>query len=300
MSGSMDAIAPMTRIDLIGAAGDRGGKNLGTRFAPAALDEHGLLPWLSELGVAAEWRDMVAAEEGDALESVLALCRRVAARTQASIAAGRPFVVVGGDHSCAFGTWAGARDGLGDRGPLGLVWFDAHMDAHTPETTPSGRLHGMPLAGLMGYGRAELIGLAQHAPALRPEHLCLIGVRSYEDGERALLDRLGVRVIHMDEIRRIGLRAATEEALAIAQRDTGGFGISIDLDVLDPTEAPGVGSRVAGGLTGAELADALRLTHGAEGLLGFEIAEYDPTFDEDFRTADQVRRLLAAAFGRDA
>jgi arginase len=221
-------------------------------------------------------------------------------RTQAGVAAGRRFIVVGGDHSCAIGTWSGARDGLGETEALGLVWFDAHMDAHTPETTPSGRLHGMPIAALMGYGRAELTGLSRHAPALRPEHLCLIGVRSYEDGERALLDRLGVRVIHMDEIRRIGLRAATEEALAIARRGTAGFGISIDMDVLDPSEAPGVGSRVAGGLTGAELADALRLAQGSDGLLGFEIAEYDPTFDVRFRTADQVRRLLAAALGRDA
>jgi len=296
----MDAIAPMTRIDLIGAAGDRGGKHLGTRFAPAALDEHGLLPWLAEQGVAAEWRDMVPAGGGDALQSVVALCRRLAKQTQASVAAGHRFAVVGGDHSCALGTWSGARDGLGEKGPLGLIWYDAHMDAHTPETTPSGRLHGMPLAGLMGYGRKELIAIGRHAPALDPKHLCLVGVRSYEDGERALLDRLGVRVIHMDEVRRIGLRAATEEALAIARRDTAGFGVSIDMDVLDPTEAPGVGSRVAGGLAGAELADALRLAHGVDDLLGFEIAEYDPTLDVRFRTAHQVRRLLAAAFGRDA
>jgi arginase len=171
------------------------------------------------------------------------------------------------------------------------------MDAHTPETTESGRIHGMPLAALMGYGVPELTGIAHHTPALRPENLCLIGVRSYEPGEHGLLEQLGVRVIKMDELKRMGLRAATEEALAIARRGTAGFGISIDMDALDPTEAPGVGSPVAGGLVGAELADALRLAHADEGLLGFEIAEYDPTLDDQWRTEDQLRRLLVAAIG---
>jgi arginase family enzyme len=156
----------------------------------------------------------------------------------------------------------------------------------------------MPLACLMGHGPAELTGLARHAPALRPANLCLIGVRSYEPGESALLAQLGVRVIHMDELRRIGLKAATAEALAIARRGTAGFGVSIDMDVLDPVEAPGVGSPSTGGLRGAELADALRLVRGADDLVGLEIAEYDPTLDEGFKTEAQLRRLLAAAVGR--
>jgi arginase len=242
---------------------------------------------------------MIAAGDGDALASVAALCRRLAERTRRSVVAGQRFVVLGGDHSCAIGTWSGARDGLAERGPLGLIWYDAHMDAHTPETTESGRLHGMPLAALMGYGRPELTGIARHKPALRPENLCLIGVRSYEPGEHGLLEQQGVRVIKMDELKRIGLRTATAEALAIARRGTAGFGISIDMDALDPTEAPGVGSPVANGLSGAQLADALRLVHGDERLLGVEIAEYDPTLDDHWRTEDQVRRLLAAAVGGD-
>jgi arginase len=293
----MDAIAPTTSITLIGAAGDRGGKRVGARFAAASLAEHGLVPWLAEHGIDADWRDMIAAGDGDQLQAVAALCRRLAERTRRCVAAGNRFVVLGGDHSCAIGTWSGARDGLAERGALGLIWYDAHMDAHTPETTPSGRIHGMPLAVLMGHGVPELTGIARHGPPLRPENLCLIGVRSYEPGEQGLLQRLGVRVIDMTELKRVGLRAATEEALAIARRGTVGFGISIDMDALDPVEAPGVGSPVAGGLGGAQLADALRLAHGDERLLGVEIAEYDPTLDDHWRTEDQLRRLLAAALG---
>ena len=295
----MDAIAPTNSIALIGAAGDRGGKHIGSRFAAASLAEHGLVPWLAEHGIAADWRDMIPAGDGDQLPSVAALCRRLAERTRRCVSAGHRFVVLGGDHSCAIGTWSGARDGLAERGPLGLIWYDAHMDAHTPETSESGRIHGMPLAVLMGHGVPELTGIARHGPALRPENLCLVGVRSYEPGEQGLLQRLGVRVIDMTELKRIGLRAATEEALAIARRGTAGFGISIDMDALDPAEAPGVGSPVAGGLRGAALADALRLAHGDERLLGIEIAEYDPMLDDHWRTEDQLRRLLAAAVGGD-
>jgi arginase len=295
----MDTIARSTGLDLYGAASDRGGWHHGARFAAAALAEHGMADWLAERGVAAKWRDMVgsglAPDQGTALDAVKRLCGKLAARVERSVAQQRKFVVFGGDHSCAVGTWSGAHNGLPIDARLGLIWFDAHMDAHTPATTPSGRLHGMPLACLLGHGPDELTRIARRGPALLPYNLCLIGVRSYEDGEQALLSRLGVRVVMMDEARKHGLKEATEEALAIARRGTEGFGISIDLDVLDPEEAPGVGSRVAGGPTGAELAAALELVHGAPDLLGIELAEYNPLLDRAFKTEDRLRLLLAAA-----
>jgi arginase len=263
-----------------------------------------MVDWLAERGIAARWRDTVgsglAPEQGTALDAVARLCRKLAARVEQSVARGRRFVVFGGDHSCAIGTWSGAHNGLPIDARLGLVWFDAHMDAHTPATTPSGRLHGMPLAVLMGHGPEELTGIARRGPALLPRNLCLVGVRSYEAGEAALLEKLGVRVIMMDEVRRRGLPSVTEEALAIARRGTEGFGISVDLDVLDPTEAPGVGSRVAGGMQGEDLARALKLLHGAPDLLGIELAEYNPLLDRTFKTEDQLRHLLAAALTNGA
>jgi arginase len=295
----MDTITPGMELDLYGAASDRGGWHHGARFAAASLAEHGMVDWLAERGLAARWRDTIgsglAPEQGTALDAVKRLCTKLATRIERSVAQRRKFVVFGGDHSCAIGTWSGAHNGLPVDARLGLIWFDAHMDAHTPATTPSGRLHGMPLACLLGHGPEELTRIARRGPALLPHNLCLIGVRSYEDGEQALLSRLGVRVIMMDEVRKHGLKAVAGEALAIARRGTEGFGISVDLDVLDPDEAPGVGSRVAGGLTGAELATALKLVHEAPDLLGIEIAEYNPLLDRAFKTEDQLRHLLAAA-----
>jgi len=295
---SVAALSTKTILDLYGAESDRGGWHRGARFAPAALVEHGIVPWLAGRGLEPRWRETVASapDAEDAAAAVASLCRQLAAGIEKSVRARRSFAVFGGDHSCAIGTWSGARDGLGENGPLGLVWFDAHMDSHTPETTPSGRVHGMPLACLMGYGAKALTEIAKHRPPLSPRHVCLVGVRSFEAGEKALLDRLGVRVIHMDEVRTKGVAAATTEALAIARRGTAGFGVSVDLDVLDPEEAPGVGSRVDGGMRGRDLAAALRPLCGMSDFLGLEVAEYNPVFDHHGTTARQVRRLVAAAF----
>jgi arginase len=206
--------------------------------------------------------------------------------------------VIGGDHSCAVGTWSGAANALA-KGRLGLVWYDAHMDAHTPATSPSGRLHGMPVAMLLGHGPDALTEIARRRPALAPANLCIVGVRSYEEGERALLARLGVRVIYMDEVRARGLAWATGEALAVARNGTAGFGVSIDLDAIDPGEAPGVGSPVARGFAARDLAAALEAVRNLPDLVGIEIAEYNPTLDRDGQTALVARALLAAAFAGD-
>ncbi len=295
-------VTTRTSVDLLGAAGGRGGRHPGTRAAPAALQALDLESWLAGRGIAARWRETLVDREagGDTMAEVAALCRRLAEATERSVAAGRRFCVLGGDHSCGAGTWAGAADALAGRGALGLVWVDAHMDAHTPETTPSGRPHGMPVAALMGHGAPVLTGIARHRPALAPEHLCLVGVHSYESGEKALLQRLGVRVISIEEVRAHGLAAAMGEALAIARRKTGGFGVSIDLDAIDPAEAPGVGSPVPGGLATADLAASLAALHGLGDFVGLEIAEYNPQLDRDGATARIVRALIAAAFAGDA
>lgn len=296
----MDALT-RTLVDLHGAAGGRGGRHPGTRAAPGVLAALGIEAWLAARGVDVRWRETVEdAPAGDTLEAVAALCRPLAAATGASVAQGHRFAVIGGDHSCAVGTWSGAADALHPRGRLGLVWIDAHMDAHTPETTPSGRLHGMPVAALLGHGAPELTGIAQHGPALAPENLCIVGVHSFETGERVLLDRLGVRVAYIDEVRSRGLAAVMEDALAIARRGTAGFGVSIDLDAIDPAEAPGVGSPVPGGLAARDVEAALAALAGAPDFVGLEIAELNPELDRDDATARIARDLLAAAFAGEA
>jgi len=199
--------------------------------------------------------------------------------------------VIGGDHSCAGGTWTGVARTV--PGALGLVWIDAHMDSHTPATSHTGRLHGMPLAWLLGQDDDPLYGLG--AGVLEPKHVCLVGVRSYEPEEDERLRRLGVRVIFMDEVRSRGIDAVLDEALDIATAGTRGFGVSIDLDVVTPEEAPNVGTPVAGGVTSAELARALQEVAGRPALAAIELVEYSPRLDRDGLTGRVAIDLLGAA-----
>src|SRR5207245_2603897 len=204
------------------------------------------------------------------------LCSLLASAVADSLRHGRLPCVLGGDHTCAGGTWTGVARSL--RGHLGLVWVDAHMDSHTPGTSHTGRLHGMPLAWLLGQDDDPLYGLA--SGVLDPRHVCLVGVRSYELEESERLARLGVRVYLMEEVRQRGLQRALDDALRIASQNTAGFGISIDLDVVTPEDAPGVAVPAEGGLGGAELALALEGIGGKPGLAAVELVEYCPRLDQ--------------------
>jgi arginase len=228
------------------------------------------------------------------LHAVASLSATLANEVETVLHAGHFPLVVGGDHSCAIGTWSGVHRALAERGPIGLIWIDAHMDSHTFATTPSGQIHGMPLACLLGHGEAVLTAIDGAEAKLHPEHVCLIGVRSFEAGEAALLQRLGVRVFDMDEIRRRGLTEVFDEALAIVRHGTVGFGVSVDLDALDPEEEPGVGTPVPGGLHRAELADALSKLRGDPAFVAMEIVEYNPRRDRAHATADAVGALVGA------
>jgi arginase len=223
--------------------------------------------------------------------AVAKLCGLLASAVAQSLRSSRLPCVLGGDHTCAGGTWSGVARTL--RGELGLVWIDAHMDSHTPRTSHSGRLHGMPLAWLLGQDDDPLYGLA--SGVVSPEHVSLIGVRSYESEEAERLSRLGVRVFHMDEVRSRGLEVVFDEALEIATLGTEAFGVSIDLDALTPEEAPGVAVPAQGGLSGSELAGALRRIGDEERLAAIELVEYCPRFDHDGRTAKVAIEILAAA-----
>src|SRR3954471_16880997 len=270
------------QIELIGAAWGLGGPEPGCAEAPAAL-----IPL-----VAAEMqRCGVAANTGPILSplrterrkqlAVSKLCGLLASAVADSIHRGHLPCVLGGDHSCAGGTWSGVARSV--RGELGLVWVDAHMDAHTPRTSHTGRLHGMPLAWLLGEDDDPLFGLT--TGVIDPQHVALIGVRSFEREERDRLERLGVRVIYMSEIAERGIDAVLDEAFAIAKRGTAAFGVSVDLDVVSPEEAPGVGTPVPGGVAGAELSRSLARFGGRPDLVAVELVEYSPRLDPSGRTA---------------
>jgi len=282
------------RIEIIGAASGHGAPDPRCADAPAALRAAGLLPRLRAAGISATWRATVRPSPANSrlpLMAVAQVCRDLARHAESAVARGSLPLVLGGDHSCAIGTWKGIAQAI--REPLGLIWIDAHMDAHTPETTESGKLHGMPLACLLGHGDETLTGIAGGA-RLDPRHVCLIGVRSFETGEAALLRRLGVRIFPMREVRQRGFDAALREARKIACAGTAGYGISVDLDAIDPVEAPGVGSPVRGGLSGKDVVNALANHAGDAELRGLEIVEYNPHLDCDAQTIALVPAIAEA------
>lgn len=206
-------------------------------------------------------------------------------------------IVIGGDHSIAVGTWNGVKESMGQGKKMGLIWVDAHMDSHVPGTSPSGAWHGMPLAALLGCGDPSFCqGNTKH-PTLLPENVCLVGVRSFESGEEELLKRMKVKVFHMDEVKKRGFQEVMEEAIQIVSKNTDGFGVSLDMDVIDPKEAPGVGSPEPGGIVSSDLFKMIALLTADPKLQAFEIVEYNPYKDRDDRTAYICLEILGRIIG---
>lgn len=280
------------QIELIGAAWGFGGADPGCAEAPAVLAPL-LAERLGRCGAGTVLGPMLSAAPTERRKqlAVSKLCGLLAAAVADSLRQGHLPCVLGGDHSCAGGTWTGAARAIA--GPLGLVWVDAHMDAHTPGTSHTDRLHGMPLAWLLGEDDNPLYGLA--SGVVEPRHVSVIGVRSFEAEEQTRLARLGVRVFMHDEVKARGLAAVFAEALAIATAGTAAYGISVDLDVVTPDEAPAVGTPVAGGVSGAELTLSLGHIGGRAELAAVELVEYSPRRDRGGRSARVAIDILAAA-----
>lgn len=287
----------MRNISVIGVACGYGAQNHGCQDGPDVLRRFGFLNQLNDAGISYHWDGILHLPEDKSrtpLSSVATLCEKLADKVGDNILGGNFPLVLGGDHSCAIGTWSGVRSVMPEQSRLGLLWIDAHMDSHTYATTPSGAIHGMPLACLLGHGEKCLTELISPLPKLHPENVCLIGTRSFEEGETKLLQQLGVRIFFMEEITRRGLEAVWNDALAIVQQQTTGFGISLDLDVLDPLEESGVGSPEPGGILKTNLVEMLRSLKANPNLLAMEIVEYNPYLDKNFVTASAVADLVAA------
>lgn len=208
-------------------------------------------------------------------------------------------LTLGGDHSMAVGTWSAVADYYDCHGQLGLIWIDAHLDAHpTVETSASKSYHGTPAATLMGHGEETLLNIATKRPVVAYEHICLIGIRSYEQEEYDFIQEKGVRIYMMEEIRERGMDVVMQEALARVTKGTKGFGVTIDLDAFDPSRAPGVGSPAEGGLLRKETLHALQGLGLREEFLALEIAEYNPHLGHDNLTSSLELSLIQTVFGK--
>jgi arginase len=215
---------------------------------------------------------------------------------RAILGAGETPVILGGDHSLAMGSVAGAAAHAGGR--IGLLWIDAHADLNTPETSPTGNVHGMPLATLLGRGDPMLLDIGGKSPVVLPRHAALLGVRDVDPGERALIRELGLAVYTMKELDERGTGTCIREALARVTKGTKGFHLSFDMDALDPEVAPGVGTPVPGGLTYREAHLACELVAETGKLLSLDVVEVNPILDERNRTADLAVQMILSARGK--
>ncbi len=294
----MGAVAMgLKRIPTVAVACGAGALDPGCKDGPAAFRQHwDRSPCPADVELVWErMPDDLCPDGATPLDVVATTARWLATVTRRQTESGSRPLVIGGDHSCAVGTWSGVSRALRRSGPLGLVWIDAHMDMHVPETTHSGAINGMPVAALLGYGAPELTGLAGDRRAVEASHVCLVGARSFEPEEVAFAKRHGVRVIDMDEVLRRGVRAALAEARAIATNGTAGYGLSLDLDAFDPTEAPGVGTPAPGGIHAGEFFDAWSGLTGDPSCRAIEFVEFNPHRDQAGKTARLLGALVAAA-----
>jgi arginase len=288
---------------IIGAPLDLGAGRRGVDMGPSAIRYAGLAEHLTALGVeCADWGNVEAAvaeatAEDDSrarfLPAIRTTCERIAGLVGAALDEGRIPIVLGGDHSIALGTLGGLAS---RRGPGAVLWLDAHGDLNTPETSPSGNVHGMPLAAALGRAGPGFDSPSWTVPALQPERVAVIGARSIDPGERALIGELGLAVHTMSEIDRRGVEAVVREAL---ERAAGApfVHVSLDLDGLDPGVAPGVGTPVRGGLTYREAHLALELVAESGLLSSLEIVEVNPILDRENATAALAVELALSAFG---
>jgi arginase len=289
---------------------DLGAGRRGVDMGPSAIRVAGLSTRLTRLGWDVRERGAVFVREpetcpvGDShtkyVEEVRACCLELRDKVRAGLAEGETPIVLGGDHSIAIGSIA--AQALHHREtanlPVGLVWVDAHADMNTPESTPSGNIHGMPLAVSLGYGAKTLVELAGDRPALDASHVSIVGARDLDREEREVVRRSGVRVFTMSEIDERGMAACMEEALERATKGTAGVHLSFDLDAVDPEYAPGVGTPVPGGLTYREAHLACEKVAHTGRLLGLDIVELNPILDESNRTAKLAVELILSAFGK--
>ena len=297
------------KIQLLGVPLDLGQSRRGVDMGPSAVRVAGLEARLEALGHIVEDGGNVSVSmpelkhEGDPaakyLKEITSTCTKSAELVIKALEAGKIPLIIGGDHSLAAGTVSGVAEFYRRQSKgVGLLWIDAHSDINTPGTSPSGNVHGMPLAALLGLGPSELGNIFDFSPKVKPENCVLFGVRDIDAAERDNIRRAGINVFTMRDIDERGIRSLMEEALWIVSKGTAGYHVSLDMDWVDPEDAPGVGTPVRGGATYREAHLAMVIIADRGGMLSFEVVEINPVLDEKNRTADLAVELTASAFGK--
>jgi arginase len=299
----------MRAVQIIGVSLDLGGNRRGVDMGPSAVRIAGLGERLQALGITTvDAGDVVAPipevkSFGDPgkkyIREIARVCEKLYKTSLAALEKGALPLVLGGDHSLASGSVAATADFIRrENKPLGLIWVDAHGDMNTPATTTSGNVHGMPLASLLGPEPAELARIGGFSPKVLPEHTVLLGIRNLDSREKEIVRDSRVHVFTMTDIDRSGIAAVVEKALAIAGKGTGGIHVSFDLDVCDPSIAPGVGTPVKGGLDYRE-AHMVMETIADSGLLrALDLVEVNPILDDRNTTAILGVELALSALGQ--
>jgi arginase len=292
-------------ISIIGVPMDLGQMRRGVDMGPSAIRYAGVVERLENLGY--EMKDLGDIEIGQAervhnnpdtnlrnLKAVAEASGKLASKVDEVISSGDFPLIFGGDHSIAIGTLAGVSKHYEN---LGVIWYDAHGDLNTGDTSPSGNIHGMPLAVSLGIGHKDLTSIGGSEPKIKPENIVIIGARSLDEGERELIKEKGIKVYTMHEVDRMGMAKVMEDAITYLKDRTDGVHLSLDLDGLDPSDAPGVGTPVLGGISYRESHLAMEMLEEAKIITSAEFVEVNPILDEKNKTATVAVALMGSLFG---
>jgi arginase len=286
------------KIRIIGVPMDLGASRRGVDMGPSALRVAGLQARIKQLGYQVE--EMSYGEKrAKYLAEIADACKDLGAMVEKSLEENLVPIVLGGDHSIAAGSLSGVASHFKKKEKrIGLIWLDAHGDINTPESSPSGNIHGMPLAAAMGYGATELVELLGFKPKVEPQNISLVGIRDLDSQEKKLAKKSGVHVFTMRDIDERGMREVMSDALKYAMDDTDGISVSLDMDFVDPSDAPGVGTPVRGGVTYREAHLAMEMIADTEAMVSLEVVEINPVIDEHNRTALLGVELVLSALGK--
>ncbi|HEX9457391.1 MAG TPA: arginase, partial [Candidatus Acidoferrum sp.] len=297
------------KVRIIGVPMDLGQSRRGVDMGPSALRVAGLQARIKQLGHQVEDIGNIFVKQPEEqpygekrakyLNEIAETCRGLAELVQKTLDEGFLPVVLGGDHSIAVGVVSGVSGAYRTRQKrIGYVWLDAHGDMNTPESSPSGNVHGMPLASVMGYGAPELVELLGFKPKVEPRNVALVGVRELDPKEKRLVKESGAHVFTMRDIDERGMREVMSEALRVASDETDGIAVSLDMDFVDPTDAPGVGTPVRGGVTYREAHLAMEMICDSKAMVSLEIVEINPVIDEHNTTALLGVELVLSSLGK--